>query len=588
MVAGIADRIKWFTLLRVLVVTAVLVGAIVLDLVVESPPLSNNAGVIVYRYALAMYVLSLLGLAVARWVKQPLVLNLTAFTSVVVDMGLATVLVLVSEGTASPLVFCFPLATLAAAMALERRGAIFAATVASLAITFVGGVEARAFPSIPSLAHLAHSFVAALGHQPTPHTNDIATRMATIIAACYATGYLTSRLAMDLRAATERATIRRREFESLRVHYDDVVSSMPSGLLTTTLEHTIVTANPMAFELLGLDASSLLGRDVRDLFPGLRPALSGDESSPVTRGGSPTEIEWTCPDGKRRVLECSLSPLRTGEGTRSGRVIMLVDVTLIRAMESRLRDQERLAAIGKMAATVAHEIRNPLASISGSIELLESTFEPSSDDRKLMRIVLRETDHLSAWIGELLDFTRPQLPAVRLTDLVRIARETLEAFSLDARVADGGTEVLLSVGPDTIADADVDPGMMRQVLWNLLINAAQAVGEVTEPSIRLEIRRDGDTAHLDVVDNGPGIAPEDLPHLFEPFYTTRRQGTGLGLAMVRRIVEDHHGKVSVRNESPTGARFSVTIPCRALGSATAEAPATEEVESIEPSPEPGG
>jgi signal transduction histidine kinase len=175
---------------------------------------------------------------------------------------------------------------------------------------------------------------------------------------------------------------------------------------------------------------------------------------------------------------------------------------------------------------------------------------------------------LSAWIGEFLDFVRPRAPILEPVDLAELARETLEAVAMDPRVRDQGVELALDVEDGISARLNADPRLLRQVLWNLILNAVQAVSESDVRQITLDLAmepREGAPAlRLRVVDSGPGFGDEDLPRIFEPFFTTRRQGTGLGLATVARIVEDHAGRVEARNLPEGGAELSVLLPVRSV------------------------
>jgi len=243
-----------------------------------------------------------------------------------------------------------------------------------------------------------------------------------------------------------------------------------------------------------------------------------------------------------------------------GTIVIFQDLTELREMESRLKREERLAAVGRLAAGIAHEIRNPLASISGSIEMLRSGLSVESEDRRLMDIILRETDRLDGLISEFLTYVKPVRHRMGRVDLEHVLRETAEAL----RATDAGRNVSLSLPPPgTLHAIRGDRDHLKQVAWNLLLNAVQATrgqGKVEIRGADSRLGRSGDVVIVEVVDDGVGISPEDLPRIFEPFFTTKERGTGLGLAMVHKVVEAHGGHIEVESEPGHGAVFRVVLP----------------------------
>jgi two-component system, NtrC family, sensor histidine kinase PilS len=223
---------------------------------------------------------------------------------------------------------------------------------------------------------------------------------------------------------------------------------------------------------------------------------------------------------------------------------------------------ERLADLGRLAAGLAHELRNPLASMSGSLELLRANASLVDEDRRLMDIVLREAERLGHLVTDFLSFARPAPPRALAVDLAEIAEDTLRVFVHDRLAA--GVDVERALEP---ARAACDPDQLRQVLWNLLANAAQACGEAAAPrrTIRVSSGREGGAAFLEVADDGPGIAEAELARIFLPFHTTKPEGTGLGLATVHRIVDAHGGTVAVDSAVGRGARFRIRLPAADVG-----------------------
>jgi two-component system, NtrC family, sensor histidine kinase PilS len=221
-----------------------------------------------------------------------------------------------------------------------------------------------------------------------------------------------------------------------------------------------------------------------------------------------------------------------------------------------------------VAAAVAHEIRNPLASISGSIELLRSSPRTGEDDRQLMDIVLREVDRLNGLLGELLDYARPHEPSTMVVEVAALVAETLRVFSQDRSQAGASVRLVRGPGADR-ALIDADPARIRQLLWNLLRNAVEAMPDGGEVTVTVEAR--GAAVEIVVIDRGVGIAAEDLERVFEPFFTRKSHGTGLGLAIVQRVVSEHGGGIAVTSRPGEGTRVAVTLP--AAGTAAPPPPA---------------
>jgi two-component system sensor histidine kinase PilS (NtrC family) len=264
-------------------------------------------------------------------------------------------------------------------------------------------------------------------------------------------------------------------------------------------------------------------------------------------------------DGAPIPVGVSASLLRRGPAEPMGVICSFQDLTEIKRMEARIQQADRLAAIGRLAAGLAHEIRNPIASIRGSIEVLRQSLRPEGADRRLMEIILRESDRLDGTIAEFLEFSRPRRLAPVLTDLTVMIDEVL---LLLAHQAPEGLQIVKAY-PDGTVKAYVDPAQLRQALWNLGRNAVEAMPRGGCLRVEARVRREGSrgraVAEIAVEDTGGGVPLEHLPHIFEPFYTTKPDGTGLGLAIVHRIVEEHEGEIRVETGAQ-GARFVVTLP----------------------------
>jgi len=376
-------------------------------------------------------------------------------------------------------------------------------------------------------------------------------------------GFLSREL---LRAGTALAE-RTQDLEHLRMLHEWTVESLKSGLLTTDLDGRVTSFNQEATRITGLTRAEALGRDLDEVLPGvreLRVSVSPDE--PGTRARMP----YAGPDGAALHLGVGAYALRDASGAAEGEVVIFQDVTEVAEMERELRRSERLAAVGELSASIAHEIRNPLAAISGSIQVMQGA--RSEESHRLMEIVMREVDRLDRLIGDFLSFARPGEPRIELVPLAVLVTEVLAMFeaSRPERVT---VEQDLSPGLGVHAD----PGQLRQVLWNLLANAAQAMPE--GGMVRIEARtsrgrapqetRSSDRmdehkqvwAEITVMDQGVGIPKDLVDRVFDPFFTTKAGGTGLGLAIVHRVIAEHRGVVRVeRREGRFRTAICLSLP----------------------------
>jgi two-component system sensor histidine kinase PilS (NtrC family) len=323
--------------------------------------------------------------------------------------------------------------------------------------------------------------------------------------------------------------------------------------VTTTLDGSITSMNDAACEILGIRPPAPLGRRLDVLIPGMVAAMAEDLSlGRVIR----QEVEAVHANGSPRCLGVSATPLSDHTGRIVGRVIHFQDLTELRSMEGAVRRSERLAGIGRLAANIAHEIRNPLASISGSVEVLRKQPGTDAEARQLIDIAVREVDRVNGLISGLLDYARPRTEDSQRLDLGEMVTEIAKVFEQERRSAE--VRVVVEAEPGVVVEGA--SGQLRQVLWNLLRNAVAAMpgGGCVRLSVSRRDRSNGNPeAVLSVSDTGVGIPRQDLDHIFEPFFSRRVDGTGLGLAITARIVEDHKGTIEVASEVGKGTTFVI-------------------------------
>ncbi len=469
-----------------------------------------------------------------------------ADVQVAFDLLITSSLVHVTGGAQSAYTFFFPLSIIGAATVRFRVGAVVVAIVSF--VSFVSISLLGYWEVLPSLA----------GQRVLPHKItgvELGRALALNSAAFAGVAVLAYNLGTQVQSTFESLEVERSAAADLFALHEDIVRSLSSGLITADTNDVVVTINQAACEILGVTSRQVLNERIDAVLPGVGEKIAGlDDRSTLSRA----DLSVVRADESELKLGLSISPLRDNDDHVIGRILNFQDLTELRAMEAQVRNAERLATIGTLAAGVAHEIRNPLASISGSIELLSASPQADEDQRTLMGIVTREIDRLNRMIKDLLDYTNPRPRKTVEFDLTELAGETCRVFEQDGNFE--GVSVALDASDSVVVTAD--PEKLRQVLWNLLRNAGEAVKDGRGSHVDVEIRTATETAMIVVSDDGPGIASDDLKHLFDPFFTTKSTGSGLGLATCQSIITEHGGSIDVDSPSQPGGgtRFVVRLP----------------------------
>jgi two-component system sensor histidine kinase PilS (NtrC family) len=506
---GLHRKLVWLTFFRLISVTVLLGGTAASGV---GPGLEGTAPL--YALVIVTYVASL-GFAVL--LKARRALTALAYGQIALDVGVSGAVVALTGGAESVFAFMYLLAIVNGAILLYRTGA---AVAAALAIAVHAALQVAAGGPMPW---------GVLGLQS---------------AAFGLTAILAAYLADQLRRTGERLAARESDLADITALHEAIVQSVTSGLVTLDASGRITFMNRAGEEMTGLSSSGVKGGDAQRWFPTFR--------TDVSRG----ETDFTSARGERFRFGYSSFRLLGRNRAPVGTALIFQDLTELRAMEERVARSERLADLGAVASGLAHELRNPLAAMTGALDLLRRVPELRGEDRRLMEIALREASRLDQLVTDFLDFARPT-PARRVAcDLAPLVAETLEVFAHD-RAAGVATQSDLAPAP-----AYCDPGQMKQVIWNLLRNAAEAVGERAAGGggVRVACGVDEGGAWLSIEDDGPGIAPVDRTKVFMPFFTTKKDGTGLGLATVHRIVDAHGGSIAIEAPQGGGARFVVRIP----------------------------
>jgi len=485
---------------------------------------------------------------------KPSYLYSFATIQIALDLIFETVLVFVTGGVQSPFSFLYLISVFSSGMILSRKGGVGAAAMASL---FYGGlIDLQFYEILPPLIS------SSLTGKETFYI------LFLNIIAFFLVGYASGGVSEKLKKAGEALLKKDQGLTELKGYHEHIVHSMSSGLLTTDLEGRLTSFNRAAEDISGYRLEEIKGKlcwEVLDLEK-LKEVFSGPRNIRL-----PHRFDGEChrKDKTKLLLGVTVSDLRS-KGKSTGIIGIFQDLTQIREMEEEIKRKEKLATIGEMAAGMAHEIRNPLASLSGSMQVLSQEPLLNDEQKTLMQIALRETERLDSIITVFLRYAKPSPPKRKTCDLQNLLLETLDFFK-QAPEYQENIEVLFE-HENSALTASIDPDQMRQVFWNLSINAVQAMphGGVLRVTAQKKNGIDGkmdgpeETASpfLQVLfqDSGSGIEPVNLEKIFYPFFTTKDRGSGLGLAIVHRIIEDHGGKIEVDSRLGKGTTFKILLP----------------------------
>jgi two-component system sensor histidine kinase PilS (NtrC family) len=540
------QTVTYLMLFRVAVATALMLSVVAVALSLDTlDTLAGPYGRFVSALLATTYVATLAYAVTLHRLRDPVRF---AYVQIAVDLVLITLLVHATGGAQSAYTFLYLIDVVAAALLPRRFGVIGVATTSALlmvGISLVGYF--RVLPPITGQTVLPSD----LTHQ------ELLFRLVVFLGGVVSVGALGATLSTQTRRAGEQLARHQQMAGDLALLHQNTIRCLSSGLVTVSLEGAITSINEAACEILGISEVAALGEGLASRIPKLKPVL--DEAGPV---GSVRrhELDAVRADGTVRRLGLSATPLSDHRGEVIGRVIHFQDLTELRRMEIAVQRSERLASIGRLAAGIAHEIRNPLASISGSVEILKTL--PGADDtetRQLVDIAVREVDRLDRLISDLLDYARPRTEERQRLDLGEVATEIAKAF--DAERRDRSITVVVQAEP--MVEVEGASGQIRQVLWNLIRNATDAMpsgGTIRITVAREELTGGRRESVLSVSDDGIGIPKEDLDRIFEPFFSTKPSGTGLGLPTVARIVEDHRGTVDIHSEWGKGTTFGLRFP----------------------------
>ena len=547
-------KLLWLIGGRAAVITLLLGSAILIQ--IKSPgslPVDPFFFIIGVTYALTVaYSLALKFVERHRWLID---LQLAC------DAVIVSALVHVTGGVTSIFASLYALPIIAASVIQSWRGGVMVAVLSSVIYSGIAGAQYFANPMfpLPPDIQLPPGRVALF---------TVGLNVFGFVAVASLSGYL----AEGLRRADAKLAQASNELADLQAFSQHVIDSLTSGLTTTDMTGLVMTFNRAAETITGLKAPEVIGRDVEEVlqFPpdlkGLFEQVENASGAPAGRRRLPRmEIGFRRGDGRQIELGLSGAPLMTPRG-ETGFILTFQDVTETRKQEREARVQQRLAAVGEMAAGIAHEIRNPLASMSGSLQILRQEMPLTDEQGQLMDIVLRESERLNDTIRSFLAYARPQRQAMTRFDLCQVITDTARLLENSPELHE--THSILVNVPKESVSFQADEGQIRQIVWNLATNGLRAMPSGGRLTLSVSSDSGGSHVAIAVSDEGVGIAPEELDGIFQPFRGAFSRGTGLGLSIVHRIVSDYGGEIGVTSTKGKGTTVRVQFPVAAMVAAS--------------------
>jgi two-component system sensor histidine kinase PilS (NtrC family) len=534
---------RWLFLRLAMATLVLMAGVVLLALAADNVPRGALYGCLLAEY-LAVgvgYTATRGGVPAHRVQAAELVWDLVVITACVHLTG--------GVGSRFALLYFFPI--LLAGFALRRRGALVLSMLAAgLFVVYALAVTAGVVRPEPITFR-----VGTIGSDTLVQGYFVA---ALLLIVGYMAGELSGRIERKARLLAQQ----RDELVGVRAEVQSILSNMSSGILTLDAEGRVEKVNPAAERILGAAAEQLVGRELEAVLGGGMPILVDHFLDALAQKSTIERVELNVEreDGSVVPLGLSISHQRDADGSCRGVIGVFQDLSSVVRMRDRIRANDRLAAMGELSASIAHEIRNPLASIRGSVEMLAGELELSGENAGLMELVLKESERLNRIIEDFLEFARLKPLQPRNCRLAEILDELLQ---LVRNRSDLGPDLDIEVSKlPCDAVVNIDEELMMQVFQNLAINALESMAERGTLTIAVSLVPDESPPVVIVrfIDEGHGIDDECLPRLFEPFFTTKPNGTGLGLPLANRIVTNHDGRIEARNVDGGGAEFAVHLP----------------------------
>jgi len=535
-------RLKALIFIRALFVTILLGSLYVLQIGYRKilyPEAISYLIVVLYTMTIA-YILA---------IKRTKKITLFAYIQIIGDIIAGIALIYLTGGIESWFSFILLLSIISASIVLNRRASVMTATLSSILYGLLINFQFYNILQIPVYGALSE--------------RDFFYNIFAHITAFYLVAYLSGNLSERLRRVTVRLEEKDIDLRDLKAFSRDVIESIPSGLFTMDLNGRITTFNEAAQRITGKTLLDVIGRRPEEIFPFLENLRLEQEllGNLKNLDGPTGRLEGgILKEGERIIIGMGLSTLTDSSGRPVGTIGIFQDLTNLRMMEAEIRKKEKWAAIGELSAWIAHELRNPIASLKGSIEMLREGKVAPQHGQQLMDIASSEMDRLNTIITDFLLYARPKPPGEEVFDLNMSLRDIIVLLQ-SSESAHKNIKIAEHLNGELFIKGDLQ--QLRQVFLNLGINAIDAIQD--EGKITVSTERKNDIVEINFSDTGVGISKEDMEKIFYPFFTTKDKGTGLGLSIAQRIVEEHGGSIIVQSKVGSGTTFKVVLPVKDNG-----------------------
>lgn len=542
------QRLKLLIISRVIILSVFLMVTFFLDMTKPAAIFVSQALLyLIYAVIFVMYFLSFIYTLLLRKEKY---FQLNIYFQLLFDICLVSFLVCLTGSIGSNYSLLYTLVIIYSAIFLGRRGAIIFASACSIAYGLV--LDLEYFNLIPTLY--------STGRDYSVESGDVFVRIIVHMLSFYILAFLAS-IVVEQEKKT-RSLLKETEsaFDQLDLLFRSIIESVDTGIMTTTLQGRIKTFNRAAELITGYHLRSIENHQIKDVFPVFASLFEIDDKELIK---SRREISIIGREGTPVHLGCSISPLKDRHDVQIGYILIFQDLTDIKRMEKNLEKSKKLALIGEMAAGLAHEMRNPLASITGSIQLLGQMSKLEDTDKRLMQIIMRGKEQLDNFVRDFLMLARPVPENREPVPVDEVLDEVVENIKMSDEWTENITIVKKYSGQNR---AYANKEQIRHITQNLMMNALQAMegkGNLLLEMKTVNLEDGKDYMELKVTDDGCGIEEKDLKDVFEPFFTKKEKGTGLGLAIVSRIVDGYGGKISIESQINQGTSVTVWLPCNA-------------------------
>lgn len=481
---------------------------------------------ILSRLIISVYILTIIYSVLLFRIRN---LAVFAYIQLILDVIFTMALIVITGGIASWFSFALILVVISSSIVLNKRAGYFIATLSSLLYMTVAINEVYNF--LPSLTFNTE--------EEKNYLYKVFVHIISFYLTAYLSGYLSSRLEKTAKKLEEKDF----DFRDLEFFNKEVIDNMHSGLITTDIRGKVLIFNRAAEKITAVKKEAIIGQKIDSILPFF--------VFPFSEGRKEYSIMI---EGTQKIIGLGISTLKTIDDKIKGYIIIFQDLTEKKQLEAEMKQKEKWAAIGELSSSIAHEIRNPLASLKSSIEILREDLVPKDHKERLMEIALKEMERLNRIISDFLIYSRPSKLEMKRIDIHEILDETIEFLK---NMEPNKDNIKIVKHYSRALQVNVDPEKMKQVFWNLGLNALDAMP--MEGKLVISTEHSNGFIHIHFKDSGMGIQEKDIEKIFYPFFTTKEHGTGLGLAIAYRIIDEHKGKIKVESSVGLGTDFEIIL-----------------------------